>query len=177
VTDTAVSLRAPTPADEEAFLAAVRRSRELHGPWIQAPSTPDAYRDHCDRIAREEAAGFLIVEEGGGVAGYATIGNIVRARFQSAYLGFAAFEPYAGRGHMRAGLRLVVDEAFGPLGLHRLEANVQPGNERSAEMIKRLGFRLEGHSPRFLRIDGEWRDHDRWAITEEEWSGLIGDGG
>jgi ribosomal-protein-alanine N-acetyltransferase len=166
----AVSLRTPSLADSKEFLDAAARSRELHHPWFEAPSDIDAYRAYCERVQGDETEGFLIVEEGGGLVGYATIGNIVRARFQSAYLGFAAFEPFAGHGLMRAGVRLVLEQAFGPLDLHRIEANVQPGNERSAAMVKKLGFRLEGHSPRYLFIDGEWRDHDRYAITREEWS-------
>ena len=165
-----VSLRTPSLADSGDFLAAVERSRRLHHPWLEAPSDAKAYRAYCERIERDENQGFLILEDGGGLAGYATIGNIVRARFQSGYLGFAAFEPFAGRGLMVAGVRLVLDEAFGRLDLHRVEANVQPQNERSAALVRKLGFRLEGHSPRYLFIDGGWRDHDRYAITREEWT-------
>jgi ribosomal-protein-alanine N-acetyltransferase len=76
------------------------------------------------------------------------------------------------------GLRLVVDLAFAPepqgIGLHRLEANVQPGNVKSAAVLRRLGFRREGFSPSYLLMPSrngadEWRDHDRYAITAPEW--------
>ncbi|MFC8905868.1 GNAT family N-acetyltransferase, partial [Micromonospora sp. NPDC057140] len=77
----------------------------------------------------------------------------------------AAFLPFSGTGHARAGIGLVVEHAFTALGLHRLEANIQPGNEPSRRVARALGFRLEGYSPEYLFIDGAWRDHERWAIT------------
>jgi ribosomal-protein-alanine N-acetyltransferase len=71
---------------------------------------------------------------------------------------------------MRSGLVRLIAIAFEDHGLHRLEANIQPANERSQALVKSLGFRLEGYSPRYLFIDGAWRDHDRFAITREEWN-------
>lgn len=68
---------------------------------------------------------------------------------------------------MSEGLRLVLRHAFGPLGLHRLEANIQPKNRSSIRLVRRAGFRREGFSPRYLRVLGRWRDHERWAITVE----------
>jgi len=63
----------------------------------------------------------------------------------------------------------VVSRAFRQLRLHRLEANIQPDNEASRRLVKRLGFKLEGFSPRYLKIAGKWRDHERWAVTAENW--------
>ena len=72
---------------------------------------------------------------------------------------------------MREGLALLLKHAFGPLGLHRVEANIQPGNTASIALVKGAGFRLEGFSPRYLKVAGRWRDHERWAITVEDLRG------
>jgi len=86
----------------------------------------------------------------------------------SAYLSYYAVQALADRGYMKEGLRLVIERAFGELGLHRLEANIQPGNEPSIRLVESLGFRREGFSPRLLRINGEWRDHERWALLADD---------
>jgi ribosomal-protein-alanine N-acetyltransferase len=69
---------------------------------------------------------------------------------------------------MTEAVRQALAYAFDEVGLHRLEANIQPGNARSIALVRRLGFRLEGFSPRYLKIDGEWRDHERWAMLADE---------
>src|SRR5690606_19943098 len=102
-------------------------------------------------------------------AGVSNINAVVRYGFCSAYLGYYAFVPYAGRGLMREGLVLVLELAFGDLKLHRVEANIQPENRRSIALVKSLGFRYEGLALRYLKICGRWRDHQHWALTAEEW--------
>jgi ribosomal-protein-alanine N-acetyltransferase len=77
-----------------------------------------------------------------------------------------------GRGLMSEAVSLVVTQAFEELGLHRVEANIQPDNKPSIALVRGLGFRQEGYSPRYLRIAGEWRDHERWAILADEWRPL-----
>ena len=94
--------------------------------------------------------------------------KIFRGAFQNAYLGFAAGAAYAGQGYMREGMELTLRHVFDTLHLHRVEANVQPANERSRGLVERCGFRLEGFSPKYLLVDGAWRDHHRFAITVED---------
>ena len=64
----------------------------------------------------------------------------------------------------------IVSTAFADLGLHRLEANIQPDNARSLALVQRLGFSREGYSPQYLMVDGQWRDHERWAVRAETWT-------
>ena len=70
---------------------------------------------------------------------------------------------------MTEALALTLRIAFGRLRLHRVEANIQPGNRASIALVRRAGFRREGLSPRYLKIGGRWRDHERWALTVEDW--------
>ncbi len=102
-----------------------------------------------------------------GVAGAVVLSEIVRGPFLSAYLSYYGAVALAGRGLMTEGVRLSVRHAFEVLGLHRLEANIQPGNLRSVALVRRLGFRKEGFSPRYLKVDGDWRDHERWALLAD----------
>jgi [ribosomal protein S5]-alanine N-acetyltransferase len=163
-------LARPRPDDEVEFLARVAASRDLHMPWVSPPANSEAYRAYLRRLRQHDQTGFLVRDrESDGLAGVINVGNVVLGSFRSAYLGYYAFMPLAGRGYMAEGLVLAVDYAFAALGLHRVEANVQPANTRSIALVKRLGFRLEGLSPRYLMIDGDWRDHERWAVTIEEW--------
>jgi len=166
-----VIIRALRPSDEAAFLAAVRASRSLHKPWVQPPSSSAAFRRYLARVEDPSHAAFLIWKRGpdGGLVGVVNISEIVLGPFRSAYLGYYAFEPFAGRGLMRMGFELVLAKAFRKLKLHRLEANIQPANHASRRLVKRLGFTREGLSPRYLKIAGRWRDHERWALLSDEW--------
>ncbi len=107
--------------------------------------------------------------EDGAIVGVFNLSQIFRRAFQSAYLGFYAGAPYAGRGYMREGMQLLLRHVFQTLKLHRVEANAQPQNVRSIALIRRSGFHREGFSPRYLKVAGRWRDHQRWAITAEDW--------
>jgi [ribosomal protein S5]-alanine N-acetyltransferase len=166
-----VRLEVPAAHHAEAFVAAVRASRALHGPWVSPPDSVKAYRAWLETQSGDPSRiAFLIVErESGGLVGSANASGIVRGPFKSCYFGYQAFAPFAGRGLFRAGMALCLDELFGTHDLHRVEANIQPQNERSKQVATSLGFRLEGYSPRYLKIRGRWRDHERFALLAEEW--------
>ena len=160
-----VSLVRPSARWAAEFVAAVRRSRRLHGRWVKAPSTPTAYRAYVRRLRRPTHEGYLIcLRDSDELVGVANISEIVRGALRSGYLGYYVFRPYEGHGLMTEGLALVVRDAFRRLGLHRVEANIQPGNRASIRLARGLGFRREGYSPRYLKIQGRWRDHERWAF-------------
>jgi len=157
---------------EAEFLRRVKASQKLHRPWLTAPHTSELFRNLLSRAKKPTQASFFVcLLETDELVGVINLNEIVRGLFQSAYLGYYAFEPFAGEGYMTEGVSLVLDQAFGPLGLNRLEANIQPRNKRSARLISRLGFRLEGFSPRYLKIGGRWCDHERWAVLADEWNG------
>ncbi|MFC7815832.1 MULTISPECIES: GNAT family N-acetyltransferase [unclassified Streptomyces] len=173
-----VGIRHFTYEDGAEFTARARESKDLHHPWLFPPDSVQAYEAYAARLIEDPTkAGFLICEkdaekgagtaDGGAIAGFVNINNIVHGGFLSGALGYGAFAHAAGRGLMREGLDLVVRYAFGPMRLHRLEINVQPGNAASIALARACGFHLEGFSPRMLHIDGAWRDHQRWAITAE----------
>lgn len=162
------TIRVPEASDRAEFIAQMRASEHLHRPWIFPPTSTTAYDDYLRRLAREDHYGFLVCEPvHGRIAGVININNIVRSAFLSASLGYYAVAALGGRGHMREGLRKVSDYAFRQLHLHRLEANIQPANERSKALVRASGFKLEGLSPAFLFIDGAWRDHERWTLLDQ----------
>jgi [ribosomal protein S5]-alanine N-acetyltransferase len=170
----AITLSQPSTADASEFIAAVRASKTQLHPWVDPPDTADRFTAYLNRAGRADQASYLIRHaECGGLVGYANINNIVWGALQSGYLGYAGFLSHAGRGLMTAGLADVITDAFGTFGLHRLEANIQPDNARSLAMVRRLGFLREGFSPHYLLIDGDWRDHERWAILADDWGNRL----
>ena len=159
----------PSRKRRDEFLAAVRRSKKLHGRWASPPATVEKFDEYLKRVRKETHLSYWVCTERDELAGVININEIVRGIFCSGYLGYYAFAPHDGRGYMKKGLGAVLSEAFRHQGLHRLEANIQPENESSRRLVQSVGFRLEGFSPRYLKIAGRWRDHERWAITAEDW--------
>jgi ribosomal-protein-alanine N-acetyltransferase len=165
-----VYVRPPTAADRDRFLGFTRRNTRFHRPWVHPPRTALDYAAYLARFRAERHLGLLVLSRNDdALVGAIHLNEIVWGNFGSAYLGYFGSRDHTGRGWMRAGLTLVLSIGFRRLGLHRVEANIQPENERSIRLVRSLGFRREGLSPRYLKIGGRWRDHERWALLAEEW--------
>lgn len=165
-----VELHPLSSADRAEFVAATRASRQLHRPWISPPTSAVAF-DSFLRRRRGDDTDFSLARrcEDGAIVGYFDLTQIVRGPLQGAYLGYGAMAPHSGHGYMSAAMELLLRRAFTELRLHRIEANIQPNNERSIALVRRAGFSHEGFSERYLKIGGRWRDHERWAIRAEQW--------
>ncbi|MFT5141336.1 MAG: ribosomal-protein-alanine N-acetyltransferase [Rhodothermales bacterium] len=151
------------------FIAAMNDSRGFHHPWLNAPCDPESWHRYLERLERPNEDGFLIRLTGdNSLCGVVNLNVITYEALCSAYLSYYAVQKHAGKGYMKEGLGQVVEYAFNEMGLHRLEANIQPGNERSVRFVESLGFECEGFSPRYLRINGKWRDHERWALLADQ---------
>jgi [ribosomal protein S5]-alanine N-acetyltransferase len=151
-------------ADGPEFIAAAAASRRLHAPWVAPPLTLADYAAKLQRLQPPVNYGFAIRRrDTGALVGCAEITNAVRGVFLSAYLSYYVFAGHERQGLMAQGIERVARHAFGPLGLHRLEANIQPANAPSIALARACGFAQEGFSPRYLKIGGRWRDHERWA--------------
>lgn len=163
---TRIYLRQPMLTDEPYFLLAVSKSRSYHQPWTTPPSTPADFKAYLERMQFPANAAYLVcLPDSHKIAGVININDIVLGRFRSGYLGYYVFAGFERQGLMHAGLKAVIRDAFQSLKLHRLEANIQPDNEASIALVKSCGFSREGYSPRYLKIGGRWRDHERWAIV------------
>lgn len=161
------------------YQQAVRSSWDRIGAWN--PVSAGDLEWHLGRQSTEHRTFLIHAAEPTGehdIVGKVNVSNVVRGRFQNGTMGYDAYDPYAGRGLFAEGLRLVVDLAFAGAGrgmdLHRVEANVRPGNSRSAGVLRSLGFRREGHIRSMLLLESggesaQWRDHDAYAVHRGEW--------
>jgi len=166
-----VHVRPPRASDRDEFIAAMRASEKMHRPWLSPPTTAEAFEALLARAREDEGFKPLLVcrDEDGAIVGFINISNIIRGPLESAFLGYGGVTAYAGRGYMTEGMQQMLRYAFVELKLHRLEANIQPGNAASIALARRCGFEREGFSARYLKVGGRWRDHERWAIRVDQW--------
>lgn len=166
-------------SDAGALLDFHRRNRDHLRPW--SPPAPSGFLTHgywqrwtaaARPLYDQDQAVRLVLrwhgEVAGPVLGQMSLSQIQRGPFQAALLGYQLDEHVQGQGLMQEALRLVLDFALGPLSLHRIAANHLPENQRSARLLARLGFEIEGRARSYLFIDGAWRDHILTALTNPD---------
>lgn len=169
-------LRPITRKDADAWRRVRRANLAWLGPWdATAPSRaqphPRSFVAMVRAMRREARAGRqlpFVVEYDDHFVGQVTVSNIVRGSAQFASIGYWIDEAYAGRGITPRAVSMAVDHCFGPVGLHRVEVAIRPENSSSLRVVAKLGIAEVGFAPRFLHIDGAWRDHRLFAITSEE---------
>ena len=174
-----VYLRYPQARDHDTFLKLRNTNRDFLQPWEpRAPAGFDAFGEDQFRWilkickSPDQERFFIFSRNDDTIVGQISLGAIIRGPFLNAFVGYWLGREYTGKGYMTQALKLLMQHAFLTLGLHRLEANIQPQNEPSKAAARRAGFVLEGYSPRYLKIDNVWTDHERWAITIEDWHQL-----
>lgn len=159
-------LRKVLLSDKENIMYLYARSTELHEPWTYPPKDYNSYVNDKGRY-------LLCLQSNDEIVGSFQISGIVKANFYSCYLGYEVFHPYENKGYMSFGTRLIIQEIFEVLKLHRVEANIQPENKYSIKLIRNMGFIKEGYSKSYLNVgDRGWKDHERWALINEHWNGL-----
>jgi ribosomal-protein-alanine N-acetyltransferase len=164
-----IKLKPIQEADGSRLIAMNIASRSFHSPWVAPPATEEEFAAYFSKIRDQRTIGYAILTPPDDIVGIVNLNNVVWGSMKGAALGYYASAAYAGTGLFRKGLAAVIDHSFREEGLHRLEANIQPGNFRSLRLVERLGFSKEGFSRKLLFIDGDWRDHERWAILAEDW--------
>ncbi|MGY1751817.1 GNAT family N-acetyltransferase [Blastococcus sp. SYSU D01042] len=144
-------------------------------PWAVRHS-PAAYRAMRRALARRARTGVTVpfgIRVEGRLVGQVTVDNVVRGALRSGWLGYWIDREVAGRGLASLAVALVCDHAFGPMGLHRLQADIRPENTPSRRLVQGLGFRQEGELRRYLDIDGAWRDHLAYALLADDLPGTV----
>lgn len=178
-----VTLRPIELSDAPAWRDARNRNAAWLKPWDAtvppgSPCRPASFRGMVKRLsklARTDLAMPFVVEVDGVLAGQVTVSNIVRGSGQFASIGYWLDRRVAGRGVMPLAVALTIDHCFNVAGLHRVEISIRPENSNSLRVVEKLGIREIGYAPRFLHIDGAWRDHRQFAVTAEECvGGLVG---
>lgn len=165
-------------SDAPQLIAMENESTEFFAPWFPARAPDELDPPVVRQKILEQRQGIradrdykmvFTLGEKGPVIGRVSLSQVFRGIFQNAYLGYYIDVRYKRQGLTQEAVRLALDVAFGPLGLHRVQAAIMPYNEASLALAHRVGLRREGVAEKYLKIDGEWRDHVFFAITAQEW--------
>ena len=169
-----IFLRYVTHEDCSEMLELNKSSLEFYKGLTNPPLDAEGFKLYVDRNLDEANEFFVICRKiDNKIVGSINLSQIFRKAFQNAYLGYSLGVLYTGKGYMTEAIQLILHHAFENLGLHRIEANVQPHNLASIKVLQRCGFTKEGFSRKYLKIDNVWCDHERWAIIAEDWEGQV----
>ena len=159
--------------DAQALSQYYLKNRQHFRPW--EPRTSVAYhhvsewesrlRERVTEQENKKAAYFIAFEDTDKIIGHCTLSQICYGSFMACYMGYAISRACEGRGMMDRICRHAIEHAFIDLGLHRIMANYMPHNNRSAKLLKRLGFVIEGKADNYLKIDGAWENHILTSLT------------
>lgn len=174
-----VTLRPLAPSDARAWSRVRERNADWLSPWDATvppggEPRPVSFRALVKRLTANARAGTtypFVIEVGGDFAGQVTVSNIVRGSAQYASIGYWIDRRHAGRGLVPRAVAMVIDHCFFTAGLHRVEIAIRPENSNSLRVVEKLGLRELGYAPRYLHINGAWRDHRVYAVTVEECPG------
>lgn len=168
-----VFLRHPKMDDFQELTKLSKASVRFHKGLANPPKDKESFISYFTKNERPENECFLICQTSdNAIAGAINLSQIFRGDFQSCYAGYYLGEEFSGKGLMTETIELIVKYAFEELKIHRIEANIQPHNLASIAVVKKNGFTKEGFSRKYVKIDGDWRDHERWAIIYEDWKKL-----
>jgi len=130
-----------------------------------------------DQIHKEESAFYFVLMDADEqeIRGVANFSNVVRGAFNACYLGYSLGQRWQGQGLMFEGLTTAIRYMLRVQAMHRIMANYMPHNQRSGNLLTRLGFEKEGYAKDYLLIDGEWQDHVLTALTNTAWRPMTRD--
>jgi [ribosomal protein S5]-alanine N-acetyltransferase len=176
LTDGRLTLRPLRMRDRPAWQDVRSRNAAWLRPWDA--TSPDPVKEpvpsfammvrHLTSEARSGRVMPFVVTYDGNFVGQLTIGGIAWGSLRAAHVGYWVDRDYAGRGIIPAAVALACDHCWFGLGLHRMEVNIRPENIASRRVVEKLGFREEGLRPRYLHIDGQWRDHLVYVLNSED---------
>lgn len=164
-----IRLRELRPDDETEFTKAAEASKDFHARWVYAPTTPEEFRTYLQEFREGNKHAYVVERrEDCRLLGFVNINHIEPEPYERAVIGYAVFEEFQRRGYMREALDELKGRVFDEFGLHRIEADIQPGNERSIRLVHGAGYHQDGFSPAFIKFRDQWLDHQRWAIVKDD---------
>jgi ribosomal-protein-alanine N-acetyltransferase len=174
--DRELTLRPLATSDADAWRRARQRNAAWLVPWDATvppggEARPTSFKALVRRLGKQARQGSTFpfaIEVEGRFAGQVTVNNIVRGSAMFASVGYWLDQDFAGRGLMPRAVAMVIDHCFTTAGLHRIEIAIRPENSNSLRVVEKLQIREIGYAPRYLHIDGDWRDHRLYAVTREE---------